>query len=107
MSLVSARQALQGAFAAEMAPYDALMLPTVPIAPPAVAAFATDEAYWRLNGLILRNPATVNFFDGCAISLPCHAPGEPPAGLMLAAPAMRDSWLFAVAAAVERGLAAG
>jgi len=107
MALVSARQALQGAFAAEMAPYDALMLPTVPIAPPPVAAFATDEAYWRLNGLILRNPAIVNFFDGCAISLPCHLPGEPPAGLMLAAPAMRDSWLFAVAAAVERGLAAG
>jgi aspartyl-tRNA(Asn)/glutamyl-tRNA(Gln) amidotransferase subunit A len=102
MALVAARQALQAAFAAEMAPYDALMLPTVPIAPPAVSEFATDEAYWRLNGLILRNPAIVNFFDGCAISLPCHLPGEPPAGLMLAAPAMRDSWLFAVAAAVER-----
>jgi aspartyl-tRNA(Asn)/glutamyl-tRNA(Gln) amidotransferase subunit A len=106
MALVSARQALQAAFAAEMAPYDTLMLPTVPIAPPAVAEFATDEAYWRLNGLILRNPAIVNFFDGCAISLPCHGPGEPPAGLMLAAPAMRDTWLFAVAAAVERELAA-
>jgi aspartyl-tRNA(Asn)/glutamyl-tRNA(Gln) amidotransferase subunit A len=100
MALVRARNGLRGAFAAEMAPYDALMLPTVPIAPPPVAAFATDEAYWRLNGLILRNPAIVNFFDGCAISLPCHEPGEPPAGLMLAAPAMRDSWLFAVAQAV-------
>jgi aspartyl-tRNA(Asn)/glutamyl-tRNA(Gln) amidotransferase subunit A len=105
MGLVAARAELQRVFAAEMAPYDALMLPTVPIAPPPVAAFTTDEAYWRLNGLILRNPAIVNFFDGCAISLPCHAPGEPPAGLMLAAPAMRDSWLFAVARAVEKSLA--
>jgi Asp-tRNA(Asn)/Glu-tRNA(Gln) amidotransferase A subunit family amidase len=87
-----------------MAPYDALMLPTVPIAPPPVAAFATDEAYWRLNSLILRNPAGINFLDGCAISLPCHAQGEPPAGLMLAAPAMGDARLFAVAAAVERAL---
>jgi len=104
MAMVSARTALQLAFAEEMAPYDALMLPTVPIAPPPVAEFATDEAYWRLNGLILRNPAIVNFFDGCAISLPCHEAGEPPAGLMLAAPAMRDSWLFGVAAAVEQVL---
>jgi len=101
MGLVAARADLQAVFAAEMAPYDALLLPTVPIAPPPVAAFATDEAYWRLNGLILRNPAIVNFFDGCAISLPCHALGAPPAGLMLAAPAMRDSWLLAVARAVE------
>jgi aspartyl-tRNA(Asn)/glutamyl-tRNA(Gln) amidotransferase subunit A len=87
-----------------MAPYDALLLPTVPIAPPPIADFATDEAYWRLNGLILRNPSIINFFDGCAISLPCHLPGEPPAGLMLAAPALRDSWLFAVASAVEQVL---
>jgi aspartyl-tRNA(Asn)/glutamyl-tRNA(Gln) amidotransferase subunit A len=101
MGLVAARADLQAVFAAEMAPYDALLLPTVPIAPPPVGAFATDEAYWRLNGLILRNPAIVNFFDGCAISLPCHALGAPPAGLMLAAPAMRDSWLLAVARAVE------
>jgi aspartyl-tRNA(Asn)/glutamyl-tRNA(Gln) amidotransferase subunit A len=104
IALVSDRKALEGAFAAEMAPYDALMLPTVPIAPPPVADFATDDAYWRLNGLILRNPAMVNFFDGCAISLPCHLPSEPPAGLMLAAPAMRDSWLLAVASTVERTL---
>jgi aspartyl-tRNA(Asn)/glutamyl-tRNA(Gln) amidotransferase subunit A len=104
MGLIAARIELQRVFAAEMASYDAMMLPTVPIVPPPVADFATDEAYWRLNGLILRNPAIVNFFDGCAISLPCHAPGEPPAGLMLAAPAMQDSWLFAVANAVEKNL---
>jgi aspartyl-tRNA(Asn)/glutamyl-tRNA(Gln) amidotransferase subunit A len=104
IALLTDRKRLQSAFAAEMAPYDALMLPTVPIAPPPVADFATDEAYWRLNGLILRNPAIVNFFDGCAISLPCHLPGEPPAGLMLASPAMQDSWLFAVASAIEQAL---
>lgn len=104
IALVAARARIQRVFGVEMAPYDALMLPTVPIAPPPVAAFATDEAYWRLNSLILRNPAGINFLDGCAISLPCHAQGEPPAGLMLAAPAMGDARLFAVAAAVERAL---
>ena len=105
IALVEARKTIKRVFAAEMAPYDALMLPTVPIAPPPIATFAADEAYWRLNSLILRNPSGINFLDGCAISLPCHEAGAPPAGLMLAAPEMRDAWLFALAAAVERGLA--
>jgi aspartyl-tRNA(Asn)/glutamyl-tRNA(Gln) amidotransferase subunit A len=105
IALVEARKTIKRVFAAEMAPYDALMLPTVPIAPPTIATFVADEAYWRLNSLILRNPSGINFLDGCAISLPCHEAGAPPAGLMLAAPEMRDAWLFAVAAAVERGLA--
>ncbi len=85
-----------------MAGYDALMLPTVPIAPPALAAFASDEAYRRLNFLLLRNPSAINFVDGCAISLPCHARGAPPAGLMLAAPGGQDEGLLALACAVEK-----
>jgi len=42
----------------------------------------------------------VNFLDGCAISLPCHEPGTPPAGLMLVAPAMQDRTLLSLAEAV-------
>ncbi len=87
-----------------MAPYDALILPTVPIAPPLLSAFATDQAYHRLNFLLLRTPSAINFLDGCAISLPCHAPGDPPAGLMLAAGAMRDRPLLACAQAIETAL---
>jgi Asp-tRNA(Asn)/Glu-tRNA(Gln) amidotransferase A subunit family amidase len=84
-----------------MAPYDALILPTVPIAPPKISDFATDEAYRRLNYLLLRNPSAINFLDGCAISLPCHAKNQPPAGLMLAAPSMHDARLLATAREVE------
>jgi aspartyl-tRNA(Asn)/glutamyl-tRNA(Gln) amidotransferase subunit A len=104
IALQQARERIKDVFALEMAPYDAMMLPTAPIAPPPVAAFAEDEAYWRLNGLILRNPSGVNFLDGCAISLPCAEPGAPPAGLMLVGTQMQDEWLFSVARAVEKGL---
>lgn len=96
------RAVIGAQFAAELAGFDALVLPTVPIAAPPIAAFTEDSDYRRLNFLLLRNPAGINFFDGCAISLPCHGRGAPPAGLMLAAPAMADSRLLALAAAVER-----
>ncbi len=99
--LTEARARAIAMFAAELAPYDALVLPTVPIAPPPIAAFAEEAEYVRLNGLILRNTAQVNFLDGCAISLPCHEPGDPPAGIMLAGPAMRDRTLLAIAASLE------
>jgi aspartyl-tRNA(Asn)/glutamyl-tRNA(Gln) amidotransferase subunit A len=102
--LAQARRRIIRRFEAALAPYDALMLPTVPIAPPPIAAFAHDEDYRRLNFLLLRNPSAINFLDGCAISLPCHAPGAPPAGLMLAAPAMEDARLLAIAIAVEAAL---
>jgi aspartyl-tRNA(Asn)/glutamyl-tRNA(Gln) amidotransferase subunit A len=104
IALLDARKRAKRVFAAEMAPYDALMLPTVPIAPPPIAAFSTDEEYAHLNRLILRNTAPLNFLDGCAISLPCHEPGAPPAGLMLACCEMRDLWLLTLARSVETAL---
>ena len=104
IALIEARLQAKRVFAAEIAPYDALMLPTVPIAPPPIAAFSTDEDYVHLNRLILRNTAPMNFLDGCAISLPCHEPGAPPAGLMLACCEMRDLWLLTLARSVESAL---
>jgi aspartyl-tRNA(Asn)/glutamyl-tRNA(Gln) amidotransferase subunit A len=102
IGLQQARAGIIAAFETEVAPYDALVMPTVPIAPPPLAAFADDADYRRLNAIMLRNPAVVNFLDGCAISLPCHESGAPPAGLMLAAPAMGDRKLLLVALAIER-----
>ncbi len=102
VDLVAARRRVIAAFEAEISGFDALMMPTVPIAPPPISAFDDDQDYVRLNGLILRNPAQINFLDGCAISLPCHEPGAPPAGLMLAGPPMADRRLLGLAIAVER-----
>jgi aspartyl-tRNA(Asn)/glutamyl-tRNA(Gln) amidotransferase subunit A len=80
----------------------AVLLPTVPIVAPSIEALADDREYLRVNSLVLRNPSVINFIDGCAISIPCHAPGELPVGLMMAAPHGQDRRLLATAAAIER-----
>jgi aspartyl-tRNA(Asn)/glutamyl-tRNA(Gln) amidotransferase subunit A len=43
---------------------------------------------------VLRNPTLINFLDGCALSVPCHAPGSSPVGMMIAGSndADRASW---------------
>lgn len=85
---------------------DAVLMPTIPIAPPTMKELEDEEAYGRINLLVLRNPTVINALDGCAISLPCHAAGEAPAGLMLASLAGRDHALLRAAKAVEAVLAA-
>lgn len=91
----------------QLAPFDALVCPTVPLVAPALEPLlASDEAFFRANGLLLRNTIVANFLDGCAFSLPCHAPGELPVGLMLVAPGGADARLAEVAWAAEAALAA-
>ncbi len=105
LDAVAARRAIGAEMALAAAPYDAIVMPTVPIAPPLIAALESDDsAYNDANALMLRNTGLANFLDQCAISLPCHRPGEPPAGLMLVGPAMGDAALFALAAAAEAAL---
>ncbi|MDE2295106.1 MAG: amidase [Gammaproteobacteria bacterium] len=84
-----------------LAPYDALLMPTVPIVAPPLDALAADEDYARINAQALRNTSIVNFIDGCAISLPCHDPGEPPVGLSLFASGNTDRRVLAAAASLE------
>jgi len=60
-----------------------------------------DEAFFQVNRLLLRNPSMINYWDGCAWSLPCHEPGELPIGLMLAAPHGRDAELAGLALSLE------
>ncbi len=106
LDAVQARRAVGKEMTLAMASYHALVMPTVPTVPPSIAALeADDAAYNSANALMLRNTGLANFLDGCAISLPCHRPGEPPAGLMLAGPAMGDAALFALAAVAETALA--
>jgi aspartyl-tRNA(Asn)/glutamyl-tRNA(Gln) amidotransferase subunit A len=84
---------------------DALLYPTVACVPPAIAATDDVENARRINLRCLRNTATVNYFDGCAISLPCHPPGGAPVGMMLSSVNGDDDRLYRFAAAVEATLA--
>jgi aspartyl-tRNA(Asn)/glutamyl-tRNA(Gln) amidotransferase subunit A len=89
-----------------MAPFDAFLIPTTPCVAPTIAeASASDEAYFRWNSRILRNAGLANFLDGCAATLPCHAAGEAPVGLMVCGVAMSDRHVLAAAHAVEGVLA--
>jgi len=83
---------------------DALLYPSVACIPPAIAETNDEDNARRVNLRCLRNTATVNYFDGCSISLPCHQPGEPPVGLMLSTPNGGDDRLYQLAAAVEATL---
>jgi aspartyl-tRNA(Asn)/glutamyl-tRNA(Gln) amidotransferase subunit A len=107
LDLLAARARLVAAFDAATTGYDAVLMPTVPIIAPPIARLEDEQRYNEVNMLVLRNTALGNFFDRCAISLPCHRPGEAPVGLMLMGETMGDARLFAVAAAVERVLAWG
>ena len=105
VALREQRAAAVRQFEALAAPFDALVMPTVACVAPTIAeAGANDEDYARWNLRILRNPAFVNFLDGCAATLPCHAPGTAPVGFTVCGPALSDRHILAVAAAVERAL---
>jgi Asp-tRNA(Asn)/Glu-tRNA(Gln) amidotransferase A subunit family amidase len=92
-----------------MSGFDAMLSPTVPIVAPAIAELTdNDDAFFRVNGLLLRNPAVVNMLDGCAISLPCFTPDQAqnqlPVGLMLWHSSLHDDGVLDAALQVEATL---
>jgi aspartyl-tRNA(Asn)/glutamyl-tRNA(Gln) amidotransferase subunit A len=109
IDLVAARRDWIGRMERALAPFDAVLSPTLPITAPTIASIAPgkvrDDEFFRINNLLLRNPSIVNMLDGCAISLPCQAAGELPAGLMLWHAALHDDALLAIALQTEHALA--
>ena len=101
LELLQARVRWIASVEQRIAGYDALLMPTVPLVAPALAELSEDDAYYRINALILRNPTLINFLDGCALSLPCHASGSAPVGLTLAAAGGRDRAILSLGMAVE------
>ena len=72
-----------------------VVLPTVALLPPRLAALEDDAAYDRTNLLALRNTSFGNLIDGCSVSLPLT--DTPGAGLMLTAARGRDAALLTLA----------
>ena len=107
VGLLHLRAAFMREIEALAAPYDAIVMPTVPCVAPTIAETeSSDEDYFRWNFRIMRNTGLINFLDGCAVTLPCHEPGAAPVGFMVCGTAGTDRRILAVAAAVERALSA-
>lgn len=89
-----------------LAGFDAVLSPTVPIVAPPIAEVEPgaqrDRRFFEVNGLLLRNTAVVNMLDGCAISIPCQAPGVLPVGLMVWGVALQDDVVLNIAAQIEK-----
>jgi aspartyl-tRNA(Asn)/glutamyl-tRNA(Gln) amidotransferase subunit A len=86
---------------------DVWLMPTVPRVAPLIAPLVSNDAlYVDANAAMLRNTSIFNFLDGCALSIPCHLPGEAPVGVMLAAPGGQDQRLLQIGFAIETALAA-
>ncbi len=84
------------------AAYDAVILPSVAITAPAIQPLIDDfDLYVKTNMMMLRNTGLGNFLDRCGFSIPVHAEGEAPVGLMVMGQTGGDHRLMAVAKAVE------
>jgi len=95
------RARLVRAMDAQLAQFDAFVLPTTPIVAPTIAEMKDSDTFQTKNMLLLRNTSTWNFFDTCAISIPIPGAGLP-VGLMLVARNGHDRRLFEIAAGIER-----
>jgi aspartyl-tRNA(Asn)/glutamyl-tRNA(Gln) amidotransferase subunit A len=85
-----------------MAPFDALLAPTVAVAPPEIAPLeASDEAYRATNLRVLRNTTIGNLLGLPAATVPVGLdPQGLPVGLMITTAAGEDALALSLAALV-------
>jgi aspartyl-tRNA(Asn)/glutamyl-tRNA(Gln) amidotransferase subunit A len=108
IDLIRARRDWIARVHSALAGFDAVLSPTAPLVAPPIAQVEPgaerDEEFFRVNALLLRNCSVVNMLDGCAISIPCHAAGELPVGLMIWQGAMQDDAVLNIALRAEEAL---
>ncbi len=77
----AARKQVVARFSEIMAGHNALVAPTLQVAPPTIVEAETD--FDQVNAAMLRNPSLVNLADGCALVMPVAAAREADAGTSL------------------------
>lgn len=86
-------------YLAETADVDAVILPSVPLLPPAQTALEADGDFFAAENLLaLRNTRIANLLGLCSLTLPT---GIPSTGLMLFAPPMQEERLLRLGRAIE------
>ncbi len=104
--LVLLREALMVSADKTTLAYDALLAPCVPIVAPTIAALdVSDDEFYRINAVMLRNTAPFNALNRPAWSLPCHVAGSAPVGLMVIGETDGDAKLQRIGVAIEAALA--
>ena len=100
------RKEIAARYFAATAGVDAVILPTVAIAPPPIAELVSGgEAYGRANRMALRNTTIGNQLGVCAVTLPCgNDDNGLPIGMMLQSAPYTEERLVSLALAVERAL---
>ena len=89
-------------WAARMAGFDAILLPTSPILPPNAQRLLDDDAYYLAENLLaLRNTRIASLLGGCVLTLPT---GQPSCGISLMAGPGHEHRLLRLGAAAERAL---
>ena len=96
-------EVLRASWQAQVAEYDAVLLPTAPILPPEIDRLMTDDDYYVTENLLtLRNTRVGNLMGLAGLSLPTGIPGT---GIMALGRPMGEDHLLRVGAAMEAALA--
>ncbi|WP_372603744.1 amidase [Actibacterium sp.] len=94
---------LRAQWAARVAGFDAVLVPTSPILPPNADRLMTDPEYYVAENLLaLRNTRIGNLMDCACLTLPT---GVPSTGISFMAPPMAEERLLRIGAAAEAALA--
>jgi aspartyl-tRNA(Asn)/glutamyl-tRNA(Gln) amidotransferase subunit A len=101
IDMLKLRGSLMDLAGAAFSPFAAVAFPTVAMVPPRLAELDGDAAYDLANRRVIRNAAVANLLDVCAITLPCHQPGEAPVGFTLMGPRNGDKALLDLAMRLE------
>jgi aspartyl-tRNA(Asn)/glutamyl-tRNA(Gln) amidotransferase subunit A len=106
IDLLATRARLMRRFTRANYDVDVLVMPTVPRIAPRIEDLERNPETFRLaNGNMLRNTSLVNFLDGCALTLPIHAPRQAPVGLMVVGFSGEDERVLSAGLAMETALA--
>ena len=102
VTLIGDRAHLQSEVSSVTSAFDAVLMPTTPlVAPPITDLEVDDDVYTRVNLAMLRNCTVGNFLDRCAATVPVHAPGTAPVGLMIMGETLADDRILGIAAGIE------
>jgi aspartyl-tRNA(Asn)/glutamyl-tRNA(Gln) amidotransferase subunit A len=101
--MIELRRAAVEKAAEQLAPCDAIVLPTTALVAPVIDELARDDdLFARVNLHVLRNTTVFNLLDCCGSSLPIPDAGPLPVGFMMMGARGTDANVLSAGAAVEK-----